>query len=133
MEGTSPRMTEIQRWYDQIPRLREVFLVLKNMNERERDMIASLFYQSVLDFRRGNRHDTHLKSVGRDKVLGYYKAYGKRRWYDKNRPLTNAAKLLSVMDKREIEQVIDEFISYLKDNGLEDLYAIRKMDLFKSI
>ncbi len=131
MKGITYGMPEIQRWYDKIPRLREIFLILKNANGKERNSIAGIFYRIILEHKRENRNHGGLRSSGKEKILGYYKAYGKRRWYDKNQYLINVAKSLSIMERPEIEDILDEFYLRLEEEGLVEFFQQKKSDLSK--
>lgn len=132
MKGLIDKLTSIQRWYDKIPRLREFFLVIKYMNDRETELISTILYQCVNDYRKNIKNQSQLISVGREKVLGYYKAYGKRRWYDQNKTLTNAIKHLSVMENKEIEEILNDFHLSLRNEGFTHLYENKKNELIKT-
>ncbi len=125
-------MAEIQRWYDKNPKLKEVFLVLQNVTEKECDQFSTILYQAVDEFKKNNKVGNDLQSVGIEKLDGYYKAYNKRRWYDKNSSLRRAAQLMSIMPSYDVERIIDDFIVFLKMNGLHKIYEHKKTELYRS-
>ncbi len=115
-------MSEIKRWHDKSQKLADMMRVLNNMSDKELDEIAKYLYQVVNIYRKQRKSQDDGLSIGRDKLFGYYKAYQKRRWYDRNPSLSSAVNILSILPPREVDSIINGFIDALKKSGLYDIY-----------
>lgn len=122
-------MQEFQRWYDKKPCVKEVFIVLKNMQENELDNCSRILYGVIIEQKRNNKNSSELSSVGYEKLKGYYKSFQKRRWYDKNPNMRDSARYLSLMKPDEAEEIIKEFMLSMKARGLDSIYENNKTDL----
>jgi len=122
-------MKDFQRWYDRIPKVKEVFMVFRNMSDRELDQCSRVLYGVIVEYRRRNRNSKELNTLGPEKVKGYYKAFQQRRWYDKNPNMRNSARFLSIMEPMEAETIINDFMYNLKNEGLGKIYNKNKTDL----
>lgn len=119
-------MIDIQRWYERNPKLKEMMHVLSNMPDKELDEVATYLYRIVNIYAKEKRQTEEVISIGLDKLSGYYKAYNKRRWYDKNAALSGAINTMSTLGDRDITEIVDGFIFALKEVGLYDMYLLRK-------
>ncbi len=122
-------MDDIKRWYDKSSKLKEMLLVLSDMSEGELDRVAQYLYQVVNIVWKQKKTDKETVSIGLDKLFGYYKAYNKRRWYDKNASLSSAVNLMSTMDEKDLDDIVDGFLFALRDAGLYNIYREKKREL----
>ena len=125
-------MGEIKRWYDQSNKLGDMMTVLESMSEKELGQIAKYLYQVVNIYWKQSKIEKsrdEVLSIGKDKLFGYYKAYQKRRWYDKNPSLRSALNIMSTLSTREIDDIIDGFISALKEAGMYHKYHEKEEEL----
>jgi len=121
-------MAEIKRWYDESPKLEEMMRVLESMSDKELAQIAKYLYQVVNLYKKHRQTYNNDLSIGRDKLFGYYKAYQKRRWYDKNPSLSSAVNTMSTLSIKEIEEIIDGFIQALQESGMYSVYYKKKLE-----
>lgn len=122
-------MNDIKRWYDESPKLSEMLDILSNMSPREITQISKYLYQIVNIYQKQKKSDKELLSIGTDKLFSYYKAYNKRRWYDKNPSLSSALNTMSTLEVKEIEEIVDGFLIALKEAGLYSIYSSKKKEL----
>ncbi len=119
-------MSEIKRWHDENQKLKEMLDVLEKMPEHELNEITRCFYQVVNIYWRQKKTYEENLSIGREKLFSYYKAYQKRRWYDKTPSLSSALNILSTFSSKEIDMIVEGFISALKEYGLYKIYKQRE-------
>ena len=124
-------MTENKRWYEKSSKLSEMMVILSNMNDHDLDQVSQYLYQVVNLYWKQNQHTNETISIGLEKLTGYYKAYQKRRWYDKNPSLSSAINKMSTLSVREIDDVVNGFLFALKEAGLYKVYSSKKMELEK--
>lgn len=122
-------MADIQRWYDKSPKLSEMMQVLCNMPEKELSELSACLYQVVCLYRKQRNSSQEFVSLGPEKLFGYYKAYLRRRDYDQNITLMSAINAMSTLEIQEIEEIVDGFLSALREAGLYSLYTLRKKEL----
>lgn len=124
-------MTEIKRWYDESPKLSEFMKVLSSLSEKEVGQIAQYLYQVVNILWKRKKSGQEIISLGNEKLLNYYKAYRKRRWYDKNSSLGSALNIMSTLEVKELEIVVDGFLLALREAGLDRIYSSKLEELSK--
>jgi len=106
----SKNNTKISRWYDTDQQIKQTFQLVENMSNKEREEFAANLTRVVNNFRKQQNLDNFNVSLGRDKILAYYKAYNKRRWYDQIPNLMRAINLLSILSIEEREQILSKFL-----------------------
>lgn len=124
---------DIKRWYDKSSKLGEMMKVLSCMSEKEIAQISVYLYQVVKLYRKQRNAVSDSLSIGRDKLLGYYKAYNKRRWYDKDPSLGSAINIISTLPPKDIDEVVDGFIMALKESGCYDIYYKKLGEIDKNL
>lgn len=122
-------MQEYHRWYDDQSDLKELFKVFRNMSNDELDTCSRILYEVITTSRSNKQQAKDLKSVGPEKIQGFYKSFNKRRWYDQNKYLCCCARFLSIMCQEEAESVVKSFFFNLKIKGLSDVYDQNKIDV----
>ena len=106
----SENNNKISRWYDTDQQIKQTFQLVENMSNKEREEFAANLTRVVNNFRKQQNLDNFNVSLGRDKILAYYKAYNKRRWYDQIPNLMRAINLLSILSIEEREQILSKFL-----------------------
>jgi len=119
-------MSDIKRWYDESSKLGELMKVLSSMSDNEIDQIAHYLYHIVKIYRREVRKNDTLQSIGAEKLFGYYKAYNKRRWYDKKPSLSSAINIMSTFSVKEMDEIVEGFLFALRKEGLYNIYFEKK-------
>ncbi len=122
-------MNDIQRWYDKSSKMGELMTVMNCLSEKEISQLAQYLYHVVKIYRNQIRDNETLQSIGPEKLFGYYKAYNKRRWYDKNPSLGSAINIMSTLSVRELDDIVDGFLYALKKEGLYNIYSEKKKEL----
>lgn len=106
-----------KRWYDRDSRIKKMIHVIETLPAESQDDIAYTLIQFV-NFYRQNRNEIELPvSIGKYKVLGLYKAYNKRRWYDKNYSLMSAMNILSTLPVEECANIAEGLLLSIGDQA----------------
>ena len=124
-------MSKIKRWYDKSPKLQEMLIVLSNLSDDELDKIAIYLYQVVNLYRKQKKNKDEVVSLGRDKLFNYYKAYQKRRWYDKNSSLSSSLNIMSTLAVKELEEIVDGFLYALKEANMYKIYSSKRKEIIE--
>jgi len=119
----SKNNTKISRWYDTDQQIKQTFQLVENMSNKEREEFAANLTRVVNNFRKQQNLDNFNVSLGRDKILAYYKAYNKRRWYDQIPNLMRAINLLSILSIEEREQILSKFLLSIKGKETNKINA----------
>ena len=122
-------MNDIQRWYDKSSKLGELMTVMNSLSEKETDKLAQYLYHIVKIYRNQIKDNEGLQSIGAEKLFGYYKAYNKRRWYDKKHSLGSALNIMSTLSLQELDDLVDGFLYALGQEGLYNIYSEKKKEL----
>lgn len=102
------------RWYDKDPRMVELFEVLEELPKESQDQLGALIIQFVNLVRKNKDEDTEeIISIGKERVLGLYKAFNKRRWYDKQNSLMGALNTLSTMHIEDCKKITEGLLETL--------------------
>lgn len=124
-------MDDIKRWYDKSAKLSELMDVLSNLADSDIDKIAQPLYQIVRIYWKQKREKEELVSMGADKLFGYYKAYNKRRWYDRNPSLSSAVNIMSTLSVKDLDEIVDGFLYALRSEGLYSIYSDKKKEMLE--
>ena len=57
-------------------------------------------------------------TIGKEKILGYYKSFNRRRWYDKNWTILSIMNLLSTLPQNDFDNVASGTLQMLKELGV---------------
>lgn len=100
---------EFKRWYDHDPELLKVINILKDYQEELKEQ-AKIFLDNL------------EKKVSKDAIEKYYQMVkpinGGNRWYDKDPIISKTVELLRVVPQEVQKKVAQDFISNLKDHGI---------------
>ncbi|OGI00002.1 MAG: hypothetical protein A2Y25_02145 [Candidatus Melainabacteria bacterium GWF2_37_15] len=122
-------MGKIKRWYDKSSKLSVMMGILSNMNENELNQVSKYLYQVVNIYWKQTKNTEEVISIGLEKLTGYYKAYQRRRWYDKNPSLSSAINKMSTLTEKDLEEIVDGFLFALKEAGVFKVYSNKKKEL----
>ena len=119
----SENNNKISRWYDTDQQIKQTFHLVESMSNKEREEFAANLTKEVSNFRKQQNSDNFNVSLGRDKIISYYKAYNKRRWYDQIPNLMRAINLLSILSIEEREQILSKFLLSIKGKETNKINA----------
>ena len=103
------------RWYDKDPSMSGMLDIIQDLPENQQEELSTTVIQLV-NMLRKNRPDEEIPlSIGKNKVLGLYKSFNRRRWYDKNMALMSAMNVISTLPPDESKKITEGFLLTLKD------------------
>ena len=112
-----PQNINKSRWYDSSPEAAQVLDFIKNMDSLEREEFASHLIKVVNIVKSQNIDEKTTVSIGKDKVLDYYQAFNKRRWYDTSPNLMRAMNSLNLIPEQEKQQIIEGILSFFENEN----------------
>ena len=112
---------KISRWYDTDQQIKQTFQLVETMTKKEREEFSANLTRVVNNYRKQQNLENFNVSLGRDKILAYYKAYNKRRWYDQIPNLMRAVNLLSILYLEEREQILNKFLLPFKGKEINNV------------
>jgi hypothetical protein len=98
------------RWYDKNSRMSEVLSFICDLPENEQEELGITIIKLVNVLRRSRKEDEIPISIGKDRVLGLYKAFNKRRWYDQNSTLMSAMNILKTLPDDDCRSIIEGLV-----------------------
>ena len=113
-------MEEQRRWYDNN---KDMQLILDTLKHQSPELIDNLA-ENVMEFSniiRQNINEMTIEepvSIGKDRMLGYYKSFQRRRWYDKNWTMLSIVNVLSTLPIDDFNKVIEGIRSLMKEMNL---------------
>ncbi len=113
-------MEENRRWYD---KNKYMGLILEALRNQPPELIDNLA-ENIMGFSnviRQNINEMEAEepiSIGKERMLGYYKSFRRRRWYDKNWTILSIVNVLSTLPNDDFENVIEGLRDLLKEIGL---------------
>ncbi len=115
-----------RRWYDQDVRVARFLRLIEQVPGDAQEEISQMIIEFVNLIRKTNEEnkDDNFVSLGKERVLGLYQAFNKRRWYDKKPELRSAMTTLSTLqteDYLKIVQGITETIEAVLQEEKEEL------------
>lgn len=113
-------MTENRRWYDQNADMATILDILKNQPPELIDNLAEniMNFSNIIRQNINEFETDEPVSIGKDRILGYYKSFRRRRWYDKNWTLLSIVNILSTLPKDDFDRIIEGIKELLKDLNL---------------
>ena len=107
-----------RRWYDYNKHMAELLLILQRLphNLREDLAVNIIKFANIV---RKNNQESEIElpvSIGKNKVLGLYKSFKRRRrWYDKNLTLMTALNVLATLPLEDFEKITEGALSTVKE------------------
>ena len=109
-----------KRWYDDNKDMIMILDVLKNQPDELIDNLA----ENIMNFSniiRQNIEEMTVEepiSIGKKRILGYYKSFQRRRWYDNNWTLLSIVNILSTLPENDFENIIQGVKELMRDMKL---------------
>lgn len=107
---------EKRRWYDYDENMINILEVIKDQPTELIDNLA----ENIMSFSniiRENLLELETEepiSIGKERVLGLYKSFRRRRWYDKNWTILSTMNILSTLPKDDFEKIVEGTMELLK-------------------
>ena len=113
-------MEEKRRWYDNNDDMVKIIDVLKNQPPALIDNLAEniMGFSNIIRENLNSLDDEEPISIGKDRMLGYYKSFRRRRWYDKNWTLLSMVNVLSTLPNDDFGKIVQGVKGILKDLNL---------------
>ena len=104
-----------KRWYDKDKKMAEVLKIIKTLPPYEQQEFSVSLYQ-LANMVRKSKTETNMVgdtefSIGKNKVLGLYKSFNKRRWYDNDLSLASAMNSLSTLPMEECTNIAEGILN----------------------
>ena len=99
---------QYKRWYDYDPTMLEVINLLKDYQTELRSQ-AEIFLTKI---------EEQISKEAVDRFYEMVKPINGNRWYDKDPVISKTVELLRVIPQDVQKQAANNFISYLKENGV---------------
>ncbi|MCQ2957319.1 MAG: hypothetical protein MJ180_00280 [Candidatus Gastranaerophilales bacterium] len=109
-----------RRWYDD----NEDMLLILDTLENQPDELIDNLAENIMTFSniiRQNIEEMSIEepvSIGKERMLGYYKSFQRRRWYDKNWTLLSIVNVLSTLPEDDFQKIIQGVKDILKEMDL---------------
>jgi hypothetical protein len=107
--------TSNERWYDKDPKMAEILELLHSLTREEQEELSVSLIQFVNMLRESRSDEETPISIGKNRVLGLYKSFHKRRWYDKNMSLMSAMNTISTLPIDDCKKITEGLILSYKD------------------
>ncbi|MDD3594450.1 MAG: hypothetical protein PHX18_07475 [Candidatus Gastranaerophilales bacterium] len=108
---------EQRRWYDNNEDMTSILEVIKDQPAELIDNLA----ENIMSFSniiRENLLELETEepiSIGKERVLGLYKSFRRRRWYDKNWTILSTMNILSTLPNDDFEKIAAGTMGLLND------------------
>ena len=93
------------RWYDKDPKMLEVLDIMQSLPNQDQEELGSTLIQLVNLVRKNRKEDDIPISIGKNRALGLYKSFNKRRWYDQNSVLMSAMNTISTLPLEDCRKI----------------------------
>jgi len=111
------RQYDFKRWYDKKPYADGVLSILKELSLQSHYDIAREVLKIIEAIKINSRelHDTTV-SLGVDRVFGLFSQNYKRRWYDRNLPVSRIFKSASCLKDEDFQNIMQGIYTSLKED-----------------
>lgn len=108
----------LKRWYDKKPYADNVLTILKQLTLQSHYDIAREVLKIIEAIKVNSRElDDAPLSLGVERVLGLYSQGYKRRWYDKNLPISRIFKSASCLRDEDFQNIMQGIYTSLKEDN----------------
>lgn len=105
-----------KRWYDNHRETLETLEILKKLDRESRARLSNDVIDIANQIKSIHREeDEPPLSIGVERVLGLYQSSNSRRWYDRQRDLSNAMKTISTLPEEDFLNIMEGLCVSLKD------------------
>ena len=95
------------RWYDEDPCMSEILDVMQDLPKPQQEELSATVIQLVNMIRRNKTDEEAAISIGKNRVLGLYKSFNRRRWYDKSLALMSAMNVISTLPIEDSSKITE--------------------------
>ena len=105
-----------RRWYDTHQETLSTLDLLKNLDRMSREKLSNDVIDIANQIKTIHREeDEPILSIGIERVLGLYQSSNSRRWYDKQRDLSNAIRTISTLPADDFLNIMEGLCVSLQD------------------
>ena len=96
------------RWYDENEATGKTLAILQNLDPQSRKILSREIISVVKQIRELHAEEEEPNlSLGLERVLGLYQSENGRRWYDKNKDLSFAMKIISTLPEEDFYNIME--------------------------
>ena len=96
------------RWYDENEATGKTLAILQNLDPQSRKILSREIISVVKQIRELHAEEEEPNlSLGLGRVLGLYQSENGRRWYDKNKDLSFAMKIISTLPEEDFYNIME--------------------------
>jgi len=104
------------RWYDNHSETIETLDILKKLDRESRKRLSNDVIDVAKQIKSIHREeDEPPLSIGLERVLGLYQSSNSRRWYDKQRDLNTAMRIISSLPEDDFLNIMEGLYVSLQD------------------
>ena len=104
------------RWYDNHSETIETLDILKKLDRESRKRLSNDVIDIAKQIKSIHREeDEPPLSIGLERVLGLYQSSNSRRWYDKQRDLNTAMRIISSLPEDDFLNIMEGLCVSLQD------------------
>jgi len=109
-----------RRWYDNNADMLLILDILKNQPDELIDNLAEniMSFSNIIRQNIEEMSEEEPVSIGKERILGYYKSFQRRRWYDNNWTLLSIVNILSTLPDNDFENIIQGVKDLMKEMRL---------------
>jgi len=113
-------MEEKRRWYDNNEDMIAIIDVIQNQPTALIDNLAEniMGFSNIIRENLNSLEEEEPISIGKERMLGYYKSFRRRRRYDKNWTILSMVNVLSTLPNDDFEKVVQGVKETLKELNL---------------
>lgn len=105
-----------QRWYDNHSETLETLAILKKLDRESRKRLSNDVIDVAKQIKAIRREeDEPPLTIGLERVLGLYQSSNSRRWYDKQKDLGNAMRIISSLPEEDFLNIMEGLCVSLQD------------------
>jgi hypothetical protein len=96
------------RWYDNHSETLETLNILKKLDRESRKRLSNDVIDVAKQIKSIHREeDEPILSIGLERVLGLYQSSNSRRWYDKQKDLNTAMRIISSLPEDDFLNIME--------------------------
>lgn len=104
------------RWYDNHPETLDTLEILKKLDRDSKRRLSEDIIDIANQIKSMHREEEEPPlSIGIERVLGLYQSSNSRRWYDKQKDLSNAIRTISTLPEDDFLNIMEGLCVSLKD------------------
>ena len=108
---------EKRRWYDYNENILELLAIMEKLpNEVIEDLAENIVnFSNLLRKNIEENEEEAPLSIGKKRVLGLYKSFKRRRWYDKNWTLLSMMNVLATLPKEDFDNIASGTLTMIEE------------------